>query len=139
MEALFNANPENGLRPFKIKEKIKHVMWSCLGPVRDKTGMEKTVSDLKDIQKNDLPRISLKYRGLKYNRERMEAVEAGLMTKTALMAAESALAREESRGSHYRSDFPEENNKEWFKNTVVSKSKDGSIAIDYRPALEGQL
>jgi len=36
----------------------------------------------------------------------------------------SALVREESRGSHYRSDFPEEDNVHWLKNIIVRKEKE---------------
>jgi fumarate reductase (CoM/CoB) subunit A len=139
LESMFHAKPEDGLRPFQIKERIKSVMWSYLGPVRDKDGMEKAITALKDIQSNDLPRLSLQYRDLKYNRERVEAVEAGFMVKTALMIAQSALAREESRGSHYRSDFPVTNDKEWLKNTLVDKGKDGDVAISYQSMFKRQL
>jgi L-aspartate oxidase len=42
----------------------------------------------------------------------------------ALLIARSALAREESRGSHYRSDFPFRNDEHFSKHSVVQKSKD---------------
>jgi len=132
LEAAFNAQPKGGVRPFQIKEKIQNLMWRHLGPVRDKEGMEKTIAALKDLQQNVLPRLYLGSRQPKYNREKVEAVEVRLMLKTALAVAHSALSRTESRGSHYRKDFPLTDDKEWLKNVLVEKSRDGDIAISYK-------
>jgi len=40
------------------------------------------------------------------------------------MICRAALLRTESRGSHYRDDFPQENNIDWLKNIVVRKDGD---------------
>ena len=55
-----------------------------------------------------------------------------MMVKSALLVAYSARYREESRGSHYRKDFPLQNDKEWLKNIVIGKDIDGNVAIDYK-------
>ena len=44
----------------------------------------------------------------------------------------SAQAREESRGAHHRTDFPQRDDANWLKHTVVSRTPDGP-ALDYRP------
>lgn len=71
-------------------------------------------------------------RSRKYNRERMEAVEVTLMIKTALLVAYSALARQESRGSHYRTDFPLSDDKGWLKNIVLTKNRNDKVEISVK-------
>ena len=44
----------------------------------------------------------------------------------------AALERTESRGAHYRLDFPEENNQEWLKNIVISRPRD-KMALAVQP------
>jgi succinate dehydrogenase/fumarate reductase flavoprotein subunit len=50
------------------------------------------------------------------------------MLKVSEMVVRSALFRTESRGAHYRLDFPEENNDQWLQNIEVSQ-KDGSLSL----------
>ena len=49
------------------------------------------------------------------------------------LATRAALLRTESRGSHYREDFSERNDKEWLKNIVFYKS-DGTVQMELRDA-----
>jgi succinate dehydrogenase/fumarate reductase flavoprotein subunit len=46
---------------------------------------------------------------------------------------ESALVREESRGSHYRSDHPEQDDARWLQCIVVRRGPDGGVDVDLRP------
>jgi succinate dehydrogenase / fumarate reductase flavoprotein subunit len=50
----------------------------------------------------------------------------------------SALERKESRGAHYRSDFPKKNNKEYLKNFFIKREK-GQIRIYERPVAFSRL
>jgi succinate dehydrogenase/fumarate reductase flavoprotein subunit len=56
------------------------------------------------------------------------------MVEAAEMIVRSALAREESRGSHYREDFPEEDNRNGLKHTVVKREEGhlnmGSVPVE---------
>ncbi|MBW2369172.1 MAG: succinate dehydrogenase, partial [Deltaproteobacteria bacterium] len=47
-------------------------------------------------------------------------------------AARSALARTESRGVHYRADFPDTDNDNWLKESIIRVS-DGKMQIEHRP------
>lgn len=134
-ESKFNSEPGDGVRPFHIREKIQKTMWSYLGPVRDRVGMEKAAAALEGIQRDDLKQISLGTHQPIYNREKVEAAETEFMVKTALAIARSALTREESRGSHYREDFPLANDKHWLRNIMVRK-EGGNIAISYQREFE---
>lgn len=55
----------------------------------------------------------------------VKAIELQNMVAVSRMVIKSALERKESRGSHYRSDYPDENDRDWLNNMVVSKGKAG--------------
>jgi len=119
----------SGVRPFELKEAIQNLMWNNLGPVRDEMGIQTAIGTLENIQRKDLEDMVIGSHSRKYNRERMEAMEVPLMIKTALLVAYSALAREESRGSHYRTDFPLSDDKKWLKNIVLTKNRNDKVEI----------
>jgi fumarate reductase (CoM/CoB) subunit A len=133
LEEIFSRR--QGVRPFEVKQAIKNTMWDHFGPSRDEEGMKKGIAGLKNIQENDIPHLALASHHTRYNRERMEAAEVNLMIKTAILIAHAALSRRESRGSHYRSDLPLPDDKEWLRNIVLrKKSTTGEVDISYKQA-----
>jgi succinate dehydrogenase/fumarate reductase flavoprotein subunit len=130
LEEKFSRNQE-GVRPHVVKQEIKRIMWNCFGPCRNEEEMKKGLSDLKYIQENDIPNLTIGSQHKIYNREKMGVIEADLMIKTAILVATSALHRRESRGSHYRTDFPKSDDKNWLKNIILKKGKSEEVEIDY--------
>lgn len=133
LEEIFSRT-QGGIRPFEVKHAIQNIMWDSFGPSRDAEGMKKGLAGLRDIKEKDLPHLILGSRRMKYNREKMEAVEVHMMIKTAILLANAALSRAESRGSHYRTDFPMQDDKQWLKNIVLRKGPGGEVEIGYRQA-----
>lgn len=131
IEEIYNRKLLGGIRPFELKEAIRKIMWDHLGPVRSEDGMKKAIGDLDDIRENKLRRLVLGSKEVIYDRDRLEAIEVNLMIQVALLVAHSAFHRRESRGSHYRSDYPFSNDREWLKNVILSKGTDGQIEADY--------
>jgi succinate dehydrogenase/fumarate reductase flavoprotein subunit len=125
------SNTVHGVRPYELKEAIQKIMWSKLGPVRDESGIRTAINDLERIYEAARNNVIIGS-GRKYNRERMEAVELPLMARTALLVATSALWRQESRGSHYRTDFPSRDDSRWLKNIVLTKDEKGGVGIEFR-------
>jgi fumarate reductase (CoM/CoB) subunit A len=132
LEKLFNFRSKDGVRPFKIKEMIQETMWNDLGPVRHKEGMKRAVATLEDIRRNGLSQMVLASHHSRYNKEKVELCEVRFMVQAALFLANSALAREESRGSHFRKDFPAIDNKEWLGNIVIGKDNNDGIPTFFK-------
>jgi succinate dehydrogenase/fumarate reductase flavoprotein subunit len=62
-------------------------------------------------------------------------VEAENLYLTALMVASSAPRREESRGVHYREDFPTEDDHNWQRNIIIVKGENGSPQLKEEPPI----
>ena len=76
--------------------------------------------------------VAIHDRGQKWNTDLLEAIELGFLIDLAEVTIEGALARRESRGGHYREDFPERNDEEYLKHTMAYATADG-IRLDFKP------
>jgi succinate dehydrogenase/fumarate reductase flavoprotein subunit len=98
---------------------LKEVMWEKVGIMRDQKSLEKALSRVLEI--SDLSR---EY-GAEDAPELLKLLELQSMLAVSEAVCRSALLRTESRGAHYRSDYPDENNETWLKNIVVRKDNSG--------------
>jgi succinate dehydrogenase / fumarate reductase, flavoprotein subunit len=64
-------------------------------------------------------------KGKRWNTELLEAWELGCMLDLAQVTAVAALDRQESRGGHYREDFPERDDDNWLKHSLAYRESDG--------------
>jgi fumarate reductase (CoM/CoB) subunit A len=103
-------------RPIEIKQQIRNVMWELVGLKRERDRLEKALGEL-DRLESTKPTIAP---GHQYNYEWMEAFETAHMCRVARAIVLGCIAREESRGAHYREDFPETLS-EPVEHTVVFK------------------
>jgi L-aspartate oxidase len=104
------AASQNGPVDAGIEEligEIQDTMWKDVGIVRARSGMQDAIKVLEGLS----PRVA-------HPRTR-RSYEAANLHLVGLMVARSALAREESRGAHYRIDFPGHDDKRFLKHSVV--------------------
>ncbi|MCL5006350.1 MAG: succinate dehydrogenase flavoprotein subunit [Acidobacteria bacterium] len=76
--------------------------------------------------------VKVEDRGTKYNTELLEVIELGSLIDVAQVLVESALARQESRGAHFREDFPKRDDPNWLKHTLAYLGPKG-IEFKYKP------
>jgi succinate dehydrogenase / fumarate reductase flavoprotein subunit len=71
----------------------------------------------------------------RYNTDLLETVELGFLLDLAEALVASARARTESRGGHFREDFPDRDDKSWLKHTLAWKTPGGGAKLDYKPVV----
>lgn len=92
------------------------------------TAMQGVLADLRERY----GRVSLQDRGSLFNSDLTEALELGNLLDVADAIVAGALAREESRGAHYREDFPKRDDARFLVHTLARKTE-GGVAISYKP------
>jgi len=106
----------------------------------DKCGVFRTAGSLRSGQRalgslqEHYRKVTVTDKGRRYNTEVLEAIELGNLLDLAQATVAGALAREESRGAHYREDFPKRNDAAWLKHTLAHKS-DAGIQLSYKPVV----
>jgi succinate dehydrogenase/fumarate reductase flavoprotein subunit len=118
--------------PSLIKLKVKHVVSKFCNPVRNREGLKSALEELKQIEEQASFMFAENVFKLK------EAVEAESMLLLGRLIVNSALAREESRGAHFRSDYPESNDKNWLKNIIVTQ-ENGKVTLQYEAILNNKM
>ncbi|MDT0466790.1 succinate dehydrogenase flavoprotein subunit [Streptomyces gibsoniae] len=100
-----------------------------------KTAVEK-IAELRERYRN----VAIQDKGRRYNTDLLEAVELGNLLDLAEVMAVSALARKESRGGHYREDYPNRDDVNFMRHTMAYREvgDDGteSIRLDYKPVVQ---
>jgi fumarate reductase (CoM/CoB) subunit A len=108
------------IKPQEFKNNIKSLMWEKVAIVRDEKTLNEALKELLEMQK-ELENLDVKDKK-QYNADLMTALEVINMVEICILVVKSAIIRRESRGAHFRSDFPETLD-EWKKSIVINKNK----------------
>ncbi|WP_406537555.1 fumarate reductase (CoM/CoB) subunit TfrA [Methanobrevibacter sp.] len=108
------------IKPLEFKNNIKNLMWEKVAIVRDEKTLNEALGQLQDMQK-DLENLDVSDKR-QYNDELVNALEVINMVEICILTVKSAILRRESRGAHFRSDFPE-TKEEWKKSIIFNKNK----------------
>ncbi|MEZ7870367.1 MAG: fumarate reductase flavoprotein subunit [Brachymonas denitrificans] len=115
-----------------IRRSMEDIMTRQVGLFRDEAGLSEAVDSLqKLLQRSE--QIGTRYKGRDASPELVLAMRLPRMLKLALVTAQGALARQESRGAHAREDFPQRNDRDWLCRTLVSWKEGGAPAFEYEP------
>ena len=77
--------------------------------------------------------MSVTDRSMIWNSDLVEALEFDNLLEQSVVSVDAALDREESRGAHAREDFPERDDENWMKHTLIWLDEDGRSRMEYRP------
>ncbi len=104
--------------PFEIKKELEEVMWKDVAIIRNQEGLMSALKRIKEL-KEMLPDMKVPG-GMGFNKDLQDAIEAFVMLEIAELVTKAAFLRRESRGSHYREDYPETSD-DWKKSIVFNK------------------
>ena len=121
IQSLFNGSGKNSI--YEIKKELNNAMEKNLRVFRNEDGMKKALNTVESLR-DGLKSVVIKDRSPYYNLELVTYFEVRNMLDLAPAIIKSAIFRKESRGPHFRTDFPLRDNKNWLKHTLVRKKGD---------------
>jgi len=117
----------------RIRAEMQNVMMDQVGVFREGPTIQKALDTVREL-KQRYRHISIDDKSRKFNTDLYEAWELGCLLDLAEVTAYAALDRTESRGAHWREDFPKRDDVNWMKHSFVT-SRNGVLEMSYKPVV----
>jgi fumarate reductase (CoM/CoB) subunit A len=111
-------------RPFEVKKILQKKAWDNLLAVRSKESLNEILQEIERIREDVFPRLSIGN-----TRDLVAALELKNLLIVGEVIANAGMKRTESRGSHYREDFPERDDSNW-QQAITVRRVDGMMRLD---------
>jgi succinate dehydrogenase / fumarate reductase flavoprotein subunit len=119
-----------------IREELQEQMSDLASVIRTEESLRKMQEILPGLR-DRYGRSVVQDKGKVYNTDLMEAVEFGFLLDCAETLVAAALARDESRGGHYREDHPLRDDDHWLRHSLAYREADGAVRLEYKPVKLG--
>lgn len=137
VQAEFNRirSSQGDSRAGELRQTMQQVMMDKVGVFREETSMAEGRDTMQELRQQFMTDLRIDDRGDIFNTDLLEAWELGCLLDTAVMTAESALQRKESRGAHSREDYQKRDDDNWMVHTLVSATNNelaptGALALE---------
>ncbi len=127
-------NAKGDISVADLRLKMQRTMQDHAAVFRTEEVLEEGTKMMDSIRK-EYDNISVTDRSMIWNSDLVEALELANLIDQAVLTVHGALNRKESRGAHAREDFPERDDKNWMKHTLLWLEEDGLVKIDYKPVI----
>ncbi len=127
-------NAKGDISVADLRLKMQRTMQDHAAVFRTEEVLEEGKKMMDDIRK-EYDNISVTDRSMIWNSDLVEALELANLIDQAVLTVHAALNRKESRGAHAREDFPERDDKNWMKHTLLWLEENGMVKIDYKPVV----
>ncbi len=118
---------------YDIGNELKYTMFADVGIYRNEKDMASALEKVRELQSR-FKHVKVSDTGKVFNTELLNTWELGNLLEIAEVVAASALNRKESRGGHSREDYPERDDANWLKHTLIAK-KNGKLEVSYKPVV----
>jgi fumarate reductase flavoprotein subunit len=115
-----------------LREEMQKIMEQSAGIYRSAAALTEAADKLRQLQAR-FRSVSIQDHSRTFNTELSAALELSFMLDVAETIVQSALRREESRGAHQRTDFPNRDDQRYLAHSLAVRNADGSCRIDYLP------
>ncbi len=124
-------NPQGKEEFSQVRDTLRHLMMDKVGIFRSEKPLTEAIETLKKLKEKAM-QIQIGLTSLTTNQDLLQIWELNNLIAVSMIIAQGALARKESRGAHFREDYPERHN-EFNYHTLVSMPEFGKISFDKRP------
>ncbi|MDH4262716.1 MAG: FAD-binding protein [Spirochaetia bacterium] len=121
----------------ELRDELGKTLGANAGIYRTKKKLEKGVEDIMAI-KERFKNVRVNDSSAVFNTNLFQVLELKNMIALAETVARGALAREESRGSHSREDFPVRDDEKWHKHSIFHMNEKGDITLSTKPVTMGK-
>jgi succinate dehydrogenase / fumarate reductase flavoprotein subunit len=118
----------------RIGEELRAVMQEHASVFRTEPSLRTARERVRDLQ-DRYARVGLDDRGKIFNQALLEAWEVGCLLDVAEATVVSALERTESRGAHYREDYPRRDDARWLKHALLWRTGPGTYTLRHKPVV----
>jgi len=129
IEKYANANGKHTFN--EIYQDLIETMQTNVSVFRTEEGMTNALDKILEL-KEKMKDYKVEDKSTVFNLELIEALELNNMLMVAEAHTRAALQREESRGGHYRDDYPDRDDDKYLKHTEVFYNEDGTFSVEYR-------
>jgi len=120
-----------------LRHELQQSMTDNAGVFRTEETLAAQVKEIRSLRER-YKNIRIADKSKIFNTELQEAIEFGHMLDYSMFIVESALARKESRGAHYREDFPTRDDENFLQHTMGYMDKDGNVKLEYMDVVLGK-
>jgi succinate dehydrogenase / fumarate reductase flavoprotein subunit len=115
----------------RLRAELQQTMMDHVSVFRTEAGLKEALATL-SLLRSRYRRVTVQDRSLRFNTELEEALELGYLLDLAWATTVAALSRTESRGAHYREDFPQRDDAHWLVHSLAFL-KDDAITLASKP------
>jgi succinate dehydrogenase / fumarate reductase flavoprotein subunit len=126
---------EKGEAQINIRNELRDEMMDNVGVVRTEESLLHAQKKLVEL-KERFAQVAIQDKGHTFNTELMEVIELGFLLDCSVATIEGALARKESRGGHYREDYPKRDDANFLKHTLAYLER-SEVDLRYKPVTLG--
>ncbi len=114
-----------------VRADLQKHMFDLCGVVRSEEGLLTLQKILLSLRER-YQLVGVQDRGKVFNTELMEAVELRFLLDVSDAVVAAALTRDESRGGHYREDYPTRDDDRWLTHSLAYREDDGQVRMEYK-------